>query len=209
MKKLFIFVVTLMLSIGYSQSKGALLDDQIPQEPQRAEDLMNQLIMKMSSEDNIEELTKIRSQFNELMLIKPSLKKKSIIVSREYSTEGGDLNYFIDENENVLIVDAEFLGESGRWEEEYYYYNDSLFFLHSVRGAYNSPIYWETFDMNKTTYYANQYYFHNGSLIIWLNQDGVEVSRDSEEFDEKQKSKWEESQELLTKYHITDWQSID
>ena len=95
MKKLFIFVVTLMLSIGYSQSKGALLDDQIPQEPQRAEDLMNQLIMKMSSEDNIEELTKIRSQFNELMLIKPSLKKKSIIVSREYSTEGGDLNYFI------------------------------------------------------------------------------------------------------------------
>ena len=63
--------------------------------------------------------------------------------------------------------------------------------------------------MNNTTYYASQYYFHNGSLIIWLNQDGVEVSRDSEEFDEKQKSKWEESQELLTKYHIIDWQSID
>ena len=62
--------------------------------------------------------------------------------------------------------------------------------------------------MNNTTYYASQYYFHNGSLIIWLNQDGVEVSRDSEEFDKMQKSKWETSLELLNRYKTTDWKSI-
>ena len=203
---LFILIIGIVFPVGEKEedeSGGTV----IPQEPQRAEELMNQLIMTRTSEDNTEELKRIRSQFNELMLIQPNLKIKSLIVY-EYSSEGGELIFFTDDNDNVLIVYAELLGGTGRYKEEYYYHNDSLFFLHSVRGRYNSPISWETFDMNKTTYYASQYYFHNGSLIIWLDEAGKETPRYSKEFNEKQKSNWETSLELLNRYKTTDWKSI-
>ena len=137
---LFILIIGIALPIGEREEdeSGGIV---IPKEPQRAEELINQLIITRSGEDNTEKLKRIRNQFNELMLIKQSLKKKTLIVYA-YSPSGRQLDYFIDEDDNVLIIDTEFLGETGRWEEEYYYYNDSLFFLHSVRGAYNSPIFW-------------------------------------------------------------------
>ena len=137
---LFILIIGIALPVGEREEdeSGGIV---IPKEPQRAEELMNQLIMTRSGEDNTEELKRIRSQFNELMLIQASLKKISEIVY-EYSSEGGELIFFTDDNDNVLIVYTDILSGYGHYTEEYYYHNDSLFFLHSVRGAYNSPIFW-------------------------------------------------------------------
>ena len=211
MKKSFILIVSLMLSIGYSQYQEVIdaLEalEAIPQEPPKAEEIMNQFILTRPDDDNTEELKRIRNKFNELKIIQSGLKKM-----REdwggMSTMGGVLDLFTDENGHVLFVHAEVLGEWLRSDEEYYYHNDSLFLIHSVKSYYKYTGYWARYDQDDEigAYYAEQFYFHNDSLIIWLHEEGEERS-DSEWFKKKQKRMLAKSQELLHRYHDTDGES--
>ena len=67
MKKSFILIVSLMLSIGYSQYQEVIdaLEalEAIPQEPPKAEEIMNQFILTRPDDDNTEELKRIRNKW--------------------------------------------------------------------------------------------------------------------------------------------------
>ena len=210
MKKSFILIVSLMLSIGYSQPQeliDALEEIAIPQEPPKAEEIMNQFILTRPDDDNTEELKRIRIKFNELKIIQSGLKK----TGEDWggmSTMGGGLDLFTDENGHVLIAHIETAWESNLHVEEFYYQNDSLFLIHSVKAYYKYTGYWARYDQDDEigAYYAEQFYFHNDSLIIWLHSDG-ELRSDAGWFKEKQKRMFAKSQELLHRYHDTDGES--
>ena len=210
MKKSFILIVSLMLSIGYSQPQeliDALEEIAIPQEPPKAEEIMNQFILTRPDDDNTEELKRIRNKFNKLKIIQSGLKK----TGEDWggmSTMGGGLDLFTDENGHVLIAHIETAWESNLHVEEFYYQNDSLFLIHSVKAYYKYTGYWARYDQDDEigAYYAEQFYFHNDSLIIWLHEEGEERS-DSEWFKKKQKRMLAKSQELLHRYHDTDGES--
>ena len=213
MKKIFILIVSLMLSIGYSQYQEVIdaLEalEAIPQEPPKAEEIMNQFILTRPVDDNTEELKRIRNKFNELKIIQSGLKK----TGEDWggmSTMGGVLDLFTDENGHVLIAHIETAWESNLHVEEFYYQNDSLFLIHSVQAYYKYTGYWARYDQDDEigAYYAEQFYFHNDSLIIWLHEEGEGEERsDSEWFKKKQKRMLAKSQELLHRYHDTDGES--
>lgn len=107
-----------------------------------------------------------------------------------FSSEGADLKCYYDGNQlrRVYII---YYGEMGKAVNDYYIWNDEVFFVYRADYQYNSPIIAveeegiEAFDENKTTVSENRYYFDNGKLIQWIDEDKKVRLADDADFEEE------------------------
>lgn len=85
------------------------------------------------------------------------------------STEGGELTaYFSDQSLRKLV--AKFYGEAGQAREEYYFWDDRLFFVLRVESRYGKPLSGKVKSKSE-----ERFYFANGVLIRWLDPRKNEV----------------------------------
>lgn len=107
----------------------------------------------------------------------------------DMSTEGGSATFYRDKSGKIQLVTTELYFESGKLIEEYYFKNDSLFFVYSEDHTYNVPFYvdstfvkengGEMFDPKKTNVEQQRYYFSNNKLIQWLGPKSKAAQKDS------------------------------
>ena len=90
------------------------------------------------------------------------------------STEGGELTAYLKDS-SVRKLSAKFFGESGKALEEYYFWENQLFFVLRVDSAYTKPM--SGVVKNKT---EERYYFAGGKLIQWLDADKKPHALDAE-----------------------------
>ncbi len=96
-----------------------------------------------------------------------------------FSPEGGELVAYLH-GPSVMKMVAEFLGETGRAVEEYYFWDGKLIFVLSTDNRYDKP-FGKVVRKNET-----RLYFKDDKLIRWINEDGKEVAPDSPEYATKQ-----------------------
>ena len=98
-----------------------------------------------------------------------------------FSTEGGELTAYFEGNA-IRKIAAKHQGETGRWFEEYYYWDDELQFVYHKRDNYSEPM-----SGKVTSSVETRFYFDDGQLIRWLNSKGKPMRRGTDEFAEQQK----------------------
>ena len=85
------------------------------------------------------------------------------------STEGGELTaYFSGQSLRKLV--AKFYGETGQAREEYYFWEDRLFFVLRVESRYDKPL-----SGKVTTRSEERFYFADDALIRWLDPEKKEA----------------------------------
>ena len=104
-----------------------------------------------------------------------------------FSLEGGQLLVYLDGPAIVKLV-ATHYGEMGRTSEKYYYSNGKLIFVFEKVFHYNKPM---TGKVVRTV--ENRYYFDNGQMIRWVDENQKQVDASGEEFRSKQKELLETS----------------
>lgn len=92
------------------------------------------------------------------------------------STEGGRLTAYYFKGAPRKLV-ARYYGETGRATEEYYFWNNSLFFVLRAEERYRNPI---GVDSSPTvrSRQEDRYYFARGRLTRWVNPRGRQVPVD-------------------------------
>lgn len=103
------------------------------------------------------------------------------------STEGGMIIAFVLKKK-FKKISVKYLSETGKYDADFYFKNNKVFFIYTVRTNYNVPIYLdkaeakkdgvEAFDPEKSTKEENRFYFKDDKLIRWIdkNKDKVNVS---------------------------------
>ena len=111
------------------------------------------------------------------------------------SSEGGEaIGYF--HQARVQMIEVVLFGETRKYSSEYYFKNDSLYFVFTQDFIYNRPFYWdekyaiesgdnEAYDPEKTITKENRYYFHNDRLFKWLDPEKRQIDLTSEENSKK------------------------
>ena len=126
----------------------------------------------------------IKATYNKLKQSHPGLKK----ITKDlmgYSTEGGEAVYYKDTKGEILIIEIDFYGESGKAREEYYYKNKALIFMLRTKERYNAPINtltmsdedlkeygMERLDHKKSVFEESRFYFKDNKMIQWLFKKG-------------------------------------
>src|SRR4028119_1471682 len=103
--------------------------------------------------------------------------KKYRVVKKElsgFSTESGELTAYFDGAAIVKIAVIN-SGEMNSFFEEFYYLNEKLIFVYRKQEIYDQPM----SKVVKTK--ENRFYFNDGQLIRWVNENGkqVEIGRAS------------------------------
>ena len=96
-----------------------------------------------------------------------------------YSAEGGELVAYFH-GPSVMKMVATFFGETGRAVEEYYFWNGQLIFVFQTDNRYDKPF------GKVVRKIENRFYFKDGKMIRWLDENGKEVAPDSAEYAPKQ-----------------------
>jgi hypothetical protein len=127
-----------------------------------------------------------------------------------YSAEGGAAKAFRDAKGSIRLIKVELCGESGKVFEEYYYRNGLLIFAFYEYHRYNVPfnvpqetvkeLGIEPFDPKRTKITEDRYYFDNGTMIKWLDEEKKDVEIKSKEFRDKAKEVIDFSNEMLAKF---------
>jgi hypothetical protein len=91
-----------------------------------------------------------------------------------FSAEGGKLIAYFDGPAIVKIANT-YYGESGKADEEYYYQDGKLIFVHRKDSTYSRPLSGKVIRTSE-----NRFYFHNDELIKWIDENGKEVSPGAE-----------------------------
>lgn len=79
------------------------------------------------------------------------------------STEGGELTAYFS-GRSLRKLAAKFYGETGQALEEYYFWDDRLFFVLRVESRYDKPLSGKV--KNRT---EERFYFADGAMIRWLD----------------------------------------
>ncbi|HEY8421370.1 MAG TPA: hypothetical protein VIL05_06495 [Thermoclostridium sp.] len=91
------------------------------------------------------------------------------------STEGGTIQKYYDGN-NLRKAVLIYYGENGKATYEYYFLEGQLFFCFERVEEYKRPIYADS-KSKAGKVSENRYYFHNLSLIRWIDANGKIVSK--------------------------------
>jgi len=134
-----------------------------------------QVLQAQNENDPIKEIK------DEFSLINKKLKDYKLVEkeANEESTEGGSMKGYY-ENEQLRLLHCEFFGEMGKITEDYYYKDNQLFFVYTIKTDYSAPIYVE--ESTEIATEENRYYIDNEKLIRWLGKDKKEVKNGSEAF---------------------------
>ena len=140
----------------------------------------------------------IRANFKYINSSLDKFDKKVIELPSELSesTEGGELVAYAESGKLRKLVLGNY-SESGKVIIEYYFTENELFFCFVQKSTYNVPFTVdeerakemgldEWFDEEKTEVEENRYYYHDGLLIRWIDEDGNRVDSTSREFREKE-----------------------
>jgi hypothetical protein len=109
-----------------------------------------------------------------------------------YSSEGGSLIAYFDGN-SIKRIDAQFYGEMGLANEEYYYSNGRLIFVFRKESAYDRPL-----SGNVVSTKENRFYFSDASLIRWIDENGKQVPSSNSDYRKKQTEYLSYSKEFVT-----------
>lgn len=95
-----------------------------------------------------------------------------------FSTEGGEMSAYFDGGAVVKIAVMN-NGETNSFFEEFYYSKDKLIFVYRKQEIYDEPM----SKVVKTK--ENRFYFNDGELIRWINENGKQVAASSSEYPER------------------------
>lgn len=82
------------------------------------------------------------------------------------SSEGGEVKKYFS-GDTLKKITTTYFGSIGKAVREYYFSGGQLFFAYVVISTYNKPM---TGNVRKKE--ENRYYFHNGVMIRWLDENG-------------------------------------
>ena len=97
------------------------------------------------------------------------------ISAEDESTEGGEINYYYNENK-LEKISVDYFGEMGKSSKEFYLMNGKLSFVYEINHSYNRPIYLDSiaasengetafFDSKKSKITVKSTYIANGILL--------------------------------------------
>ena len=154
-------------------------------------------------------ISQIRKEYQSIRNALPKLKGESVELSG-YSTEGGEARVYRDTKANIRLIKVALYFESGKEIREYYYQNGLLIFAFYESHRYNVPFYVtpntakeigiEPFDPKKTKITKDIYYFSNGKMIRWMEENKRDVEVNSKEFKEAEKNIMDFSNKLIAKF---------
>ncbi len=120
-----------------------------------------------------EKVKTIRNRYDEIEKSLDRCKQVKRDVLDE-STEGAALTgYFSDKS--LRKMEAKFYGETGQATEEYYFWDDRLFFVLRVEKRYDKPL-----SGVVKSKWEERFYFADGVLIRWINPAKEEISAGAE-----------------------------
>ncbi|MEM9300429.1 MAG: hypothetical protein AAGA64_18890 [Bacteroidota bacterium] len=113
------------------------------------------------------------------------------------STDGATIIKYFD-NEELVKIRIEYLGETGKLYREFYIQENQLLFVFDQEFNYNMPYYIDSkkakemgfdegYDTKKTKKLEHRYYFYNNRLIRWINPEGEHQTQENSDWNEKQK----------------------
>ena len=100
------------------------------------------------------------------------------------SAEGGVIIAYYD-HKDLKKANTSFYGETGKVLTEYYFNNDGLFFVYSIKYLYDKPMY--TKGSKIASKQENRYYFLKNHLIKWLDNTNNGVNPNSKEYQDEEK----------------------
>ena len=163
------------------------------------------LVSAIAIADGAPQIDEIRKHYGEIRQALPELRKTSIELDG-HSTDGAVVEGYYSKTGELRFIDAKFYGESGKLYEEYYYHKGELIFLLRQHHQYNVPYYVDeqmakdaggvAFDESKTVIQENRYYFHEGKLIRWLDENKRQLDIKSNAAIDKEKESLAFSKEL-------------
>ncbi len=92
----------------------------------------------------------------------------------EESTEGGELEGYFKNTELRKMITT-YYGEMGKLIEEYYLWDDQLFFVFTHEHYYDKPMHMEGSKVSKIN--ENRYYFYKDKLVRWLDPQKKKVAK--------------------------------
>lgn len=131
------------------------------------------------------DINSVRLEYKKIRSNLKSYTSQFLDVMNE-STEGGKgIAYY--NNNDLKLIEITLFGENGKNIVEYYFKNETLFFVFSQRYNYNMPIYIDektakgsgfdaAFDINKSNITENRYYFKNNEIFLWIDNEKNEVN---------------------------------
>ena len=120
-----------------------------------------------------EKIKSIRAQYTEIENELKGCRQVQRDLPDE-SAEGGELTAWF-KGSSLRKLSARFFGETGKALEEYYFANDNrLIFVLRIETHYTKPM--SGVVKNKT---EQRFYFADGKLIRWLNQQNKDVTGDA------------------------------
>ena len=130
----------------------------------------------------------INNNINSYKKIKKDLKGES--------SEGGELKGYFN-NEELKKIVVSYYGEMGKLIEEYYFWNNNLFFVFTQDYLYNMPKIMDGSKVEKID--ENRYYFSAGKLIRWLDPNKEKAAKSK--MTEKEKEILQKTNKLKEKVH--------
>lgn len=115
-------------------------------------------------------------------VINKSLSKYRVVKKElaGFSTEGGELVAYFD-GPAIVKMAATYQGETGRAFEEFYYLNEKLIFVYRKQDTYDRPMSGKVIKSR-----VERFYFSDGELIRWIDEDANHVAPNHSEYPGKQ-----------------------
>ena len=110
----------------------------------------------------------INSRLDEFMSVHKELQG--------FSTEGGSMTAWYAYDDYLKKIAATFYGETGKSEEEYYFWDNELVFCFQALTRYAEPF------GQPESEEENRWYFRNGVMIRWIGPDGQRVPETAGEY---------------------------
>jgi hypothetical protein len=111
-------------------------------------------------EDSV--ILRVRAHFAQIERERSNYRCRTLSLEG-FSAEGGGLEACYA-GSRLRKLTATYLGESGRGEEEYYFWNDSLEFLLRKTEHYSEPLSGKVVSTDE-----DRFYWHGDRLVRWLN----------------------------------------
>jgi serine/threonine-protein kinase len=137
-------------------------------------------VTEMASASSPQEKDAISAIRQRYAAINKNLSKFKIVKKElsGFSTEGGELTAYFD---GAAIVKIAVInnGETNSFFEEFYYTKEKLIFVYRKQEIYDEPM----SKVVKTK--ENRFYFNDGELIRWVNENGKQVAASGSEYPER------------------------
>lgn len=165
------------ISEGTAVSTTAKIETIKASVKENADETSNTEIVKADAQKSYTEAKELIGSYTN-KYISMNSEEKSIYSKDEdvssYSSEGGSLTKFYDENDNLLRCRLDLYGSMGKAEQNYYYIDDQHGYYTVLSGTYDtSPL--TQADLDTLYYVFLEYWFDNDKIYYIDNVNGALV----------------------------------